>query len=143
MIQADRLYSADDLYMLRQGEDEPFREYATRFSHEYSHCPETDDRAAFGAFKSGLRESNFRYMVHSNPWNTYAELMKQATVHAKVEYCNSKLGPATSACSTFGDLPPASVPTPAHGVVWEAFKREKTMRCYNILISGMNVEKGQ
>ncbi|CAL9025716.1 unnamed protein product, partial [Prunus brigantina] len=56
MIQTDRLYSADDLYMLRQGEDEPLREYAARFSHEYSRCPDTDDRAAFGAFKSGLRE---------------------------------------------------------------------------------------
>ncbi|CAL8995975.1 unnamed protein product, partial [Prunus brigantina] len=54
MIQTDRLYSADDLYMLRQGEDEPLREYAARFSHEYSRCPDTDDRAAFGAFKSGL-----------------------------------------------------------------------------------------
>ena len=113
MIQTDRLYSADDLYMLQQGEDKPFREYATQFSHEYSCCPKTNDRAAFGAFKSGLHESNFRYLVHSNPWNTYAELMKQATVHAKVEYFNSKRGPATPARSTFGDPPPASVPTPA------------------------------
>ncbi|CAL8998228.1 unnamed protein product, partial [Prunus brigantina] len=113
MIQTDRLYSVDDLYMLRQGEDEPLREYAARFSHEYSHCPETDDRAAFSAFKSGLRESNFRYLAHSNPWNTYAELMKQASVHAKAEYFNSKRGPATSACNTFADPPLASVPTPA------------------------------
>ncbi|CAL9024350.1 unnamed protein product [Prunus brigantina] len=50
----DRLYSADDLYTIRQGDSEPFREYAARFSHEYSRCPEIDDRAAFGAFKSGL-----------------------------------------------------------------------------------------
>ncbi|CAL9024334.1 unnamed protein product [Prunus brigantina] len=54
MIQTDRLYSADDLYTIRQGDSEPFREYAARFSHEYSRCPEIDDRAAFGAFKSGL-----------------------------------------------------------------------------------------
>ncbi|XP_016648929.1 PREDICTED: uncharacterized protein LOC107880906 [Prunus mume] len=60
MIQTDRMYFADDLYMLRQGEDEPLREYAARFSHEYSRCLETDDRAALGAFKIGLRESNFR-----------------------------------------------------------------------------------
>ncbi|CAL2228547.1 unnamed protein product [Prunus armeniaca] len=46
MIQTDRLYSADDLYTIRQREDEPLREYAARFSHEYSRCPETDDRAA-------------------------------------------------------------------------------------------------
>ncbi|CAL8161489.1 unnamed protein product [Prunus armeniaca] len=113
MIQTDHLYSADDLYVLRQGENEPFREYAVRFSHEYSRYPKTDDRAAFDAFKSGICESNFRYLVHSNPWNTYAELMKHATIHAKVEYFNSKRDSATSACSTFDDPPPASVPTPA------------------------------
>ncbi|VVA36783.1 PREDICTED: L484_025767, partial [Prunus dulcis] len=64
MIQTDRLYSADDLYTIRQREDEPLREYAARFSHKYSRCPETDDRAAYGAFKSGLRSSHFRYLVH-------------------------------------------------------------------------------
>ncbi|BFG15857.1 hypothetical protein CerSpe_021310 [Prunus speciosa] len=113
MIQTDRLYSTNDLYMLRQGEDEPLREYVARFSHEYSRCPDTDDRAAFGAFKSGLRESNFRYLVHINQWNTYAELMKQAVVHAKAEYFNSKRGPATSARGAPISPPPASVPNPA------------------------------
>ncbi|CAL2239271.1 unnamed protein product [Prunus armeniaca] len=110
MIQTDRLYSADDLNMLRQGEEEPIREYAARFSHEYSRCLETDGRAAFGAFKSGLRESNFRYLVHSNPWNTYAELMKQAAAHAKAMYFNSKRSPATLARNPFADPPPASIP---------------------------------
>ncbi|CAL2238414.1 unnamed protein product [Prunus armeniaca] len=94
MIQTDRLYSADDLYTIRQREDKPLREYAARFSHEYSRCPETDDRAAFGAFKSGLRSSHFRYLVHSSNWRTYDELMKQAAVHAKAEYFNSKPGPS-------------------------------------------------
>ncbi|CAL8168944.1 unnamed protein product [Prunus armeniaca] len=110
MIQTDRLYSADELYMLQQGEDKLFREYAARFSHKYSRCPDIDDRTSFGAFKSGLRESNFRYLVHSNSWNTYVKLMKQAAVHAKAEYFNSKRGPATLARSTFADSPPASVP---------------------------------
>ncbi|CAL8168396.1 unnamed protein product [Prunus armeniaca] len=81
MIQMDRLYSADDLYTVRQGEDEHLREYAARFSHEYSRCPKTDDRAAYDAFKS------------SN-WRTYDELMKQVAVHAKAEYFNSKPGPS-------------------------------------------------
>ncbi|CAL9019505.1 unnamed protein product [Prunus brigantina] len=54
MIQTDRLYSGDDLYTIRQ------REYATRFSHEYSRCPDTDDRVAYDAFESGLRSSHFR-----------------------------------------------------------------------------------
>ncbi|CAL9026650.1 unnamed protein product, partial [Prunus brigantina] len=62
----DRLYSADDLYTIRQKEDEPLREYAARFSHEYLRCPESDDRAAYGAFKSGLRSSHFRYLVHKS-----------------------------------------------------------------------------
>ncbi|CAL9012909.1 unnamed protein product [Prunus brigantina] len=35
MIQTNRLYSADDLYMLWQGEDEPLREYAARFNHDH------------------------------------------------------------------------------------------------------------
>ncbi|CAL9026188.1 unnamed protein product, partial [Prunus brigantina] len=74
-------------------DDEPLLEYAARFSHEYSRCPKTDDRAAYGAFKSGLRSSHFRYLVHSSNWRTYDELMKQAAVHAKAEYFNSKSGP--------------------------------------------------
>ncbi|CAL2276735.1 unnamed protein product [Prunus armeniaca] len=94
MIQTDRLYSADDLYTIRQREDEPLREYAARFSHEYSRCPETDDRAAYGAFKSGLRSSHFWYLVYSSNWRTYDELMKQVAIHTKAEYFNSKSGPS-------------------------------------------------
>ncbi|CAL9004978.1 unnamed protein product [Prunus brigantina] len=90
MIQTDRLYSADNLYMLLQGEDEPLQEYAARFCLEYSIYPDTDNRAAFDAFKSGLRELNFCYLVHNNPWNTYAELMKQTSIHSKAKYFNSK-----------------------------------------------------
>ncbi|XP_021813076.1 uncharacterized protein LOC110756013 [Prunus avium] len=93
MIQTDRLYSADDLYTVRQRDDEPLHEYAARFSNEYSRCPDTDDRAACGAFKSGLWSSHFRYLVHSSNWRTYDELMKQAAIHAKAEYFNSKAEP--------------------------------------------------
>ncbi|XP_008240776.1 PREDICTED: uncharacterized protein LOC103339283 [Prunus mume] len=93
MIQTDRLYSTDDLYTVRQREDEPLREYAEHFSHEYSRCPETVDRAAYDAFKSGLRSLHFWYLVHSSNWRTYDELMKQAIIYAKVEYFNSKSGP--------------------------------------------------
>ncbi|CAL8114525.1 unnamed protein product [Prunus armeniaca] len=83
-------------YRLEPGtrEDEPLWEYAAHFSHEYSRCPETDDRAAYGAFKSGLQSSHFRYLVHSSNWCTYDELMKQAVIHAKAEYFNSKSGPS-------------------------------------------------
>ena len=109
MIQTDRLYSADDLYTIRQREDEPLREYAARFSHEYSRCPETDDRAAYGAFKSGLRSSHFRYLVHSSNWRTYDELMKQAAVHAKAEYFNSK----PSASARREDAKPSAYPAKA------------------------------
>ncbi|CAL2271968.1 unnamed protein product [Prunus armeniaca] len=94
MIQTDRLYSADDLYTIRQRKDEPLREYAAHFSHEYSRCLETDDRAAYDAFKSGLRSSHFWYLVHSSNWRTYDKLMKQAIIYAKVEYFNSKSGPS-------------------------------------------------
>ncbi|CAL8133926.1 unnamed protein product [Prunus armeniaca] len=39
--------------------------------------------------------------------------MKQATGHAKVEYFNSKHGPATSAHNAFANPPPTSVSSPA------------------------------
>ncbi|XP_034208225.1 uncharacterized protein LOC117621784 [Prunus dulcis] len=96
---------------LKTREDEPLREYAARFSHEYSRCPETDDRAAYGAFKSGLQSSHFRYLVHSSNWRTYDELMKQAAVHAKAEYFNSK--PSVSACreDTEPNAYPAKTPS--------------------------------
>ncbi|CAL9000618.1 unnamed protein product, partial [Prunus brigantina] len=112
----DRLYSSDDLYTIRQGDSEPLREYAARFSHEYSRCPETDDRAAFGAFKSGLRASQFRYLVHNSNWTTYCELMKHAAIHAKAEHFNSKgvpsapIGPTTNtgqpSVPTYDRFPP-------------------------------------
>ncbi|CAL9005145.1 unnamed protein product, partial [Prunus brigantina] len=105
MIQTDSLYSADDLYTIRQEDSEPLREYAARFSHEYSRCPETDDRAAFGAFKSGLRASQFRYLVHSSNWTTYGELMKQAAIHAKAEHFNSKGMPSASGPSANSGQP--------------------------------------
>ncbi|CAL8991541.1 unnamed protein product, partial [Prunus brigantina] len=94
-------------YRLEPGDSEPLREYAARFSHEYSRCPETDDRAAFGAFKSGLRASQFRYLVHSSNWTTYGELMKQAVIHAKAEHFNSKGMPSATGPSATTGAPPA------------------------------------
>ncbi|KAH0969500.1 hypothetical protein GBA52_022000 [Prunus armeniaca] len=61
---------------------------------QYSRCPETDDRAAYDAFKSGLWSSHFQYLLHISNWRTYDELMKQAAIHAKAEYFNSKFGPS-------------------------------------------------
>lgn len=100
IIQTDRLYSADDLYTLRQRDDEPFKEYAARFNHEYFRCPKTDDLEAFDAFKSGLRASQFLYLVDSSNWTTYGELMKQAAIHAKAEHFNSKGVHSASPCPT-------------------------------------------
>ncbi|VVA38401.1 PREDICTED: LOC109950838, partial [Prunus dulcis] len=39
--------------------------------------------------------------------------MKQATIHAKAEYFNSKHGPANQSRTIFGDPLQASAPTPA------------------------------
>ncbi|CAL8168649.1 unnamed protein product [Prunus armeniaca] len=108
MIQTDRLYSADDLYTIRQGDSEPLREFAARFSHEYSRCPEIDDRAAFDAFKSGLQASQFRYLVHSSNWTTYGELMKQAAIHAKDEHFNSNGMPSASPGQTASTNQPSA-----------------------------------
>lgn len=58
MIHIGRFNSADYLCTIHQRDDEPLQEYDAQFSHEYSRCPETDDRAAFDTFKSGLRSSH-------------------------------------------------------------------------------------
>lgn len=84
----DSLCFDDDLYMVRQGDNEPLREYGAQFSHEYSSCLDTDDRVSLDTLKSGLSKSNFRYIAHSSNWGTYAELMKHTAIHAKAEYLN-------------------------------------------------------
>ncbi|CAL8992393.1 unnamed protein product [Prunus brigantina] len=123
MIYTDRLYSTDDLYTIRQRDDEPLREYAARFSHEYSRCLETDDRTTFGAFKSSLRPSQFRYLIHSSNWANYSELMKQAAIHAKAEHFNSKGVPSASPCLTVNvgqNLAPAYDRFPPHQTMNQA-----------------------
>ncbi|KAM1063361.1 hypothetical protein ACFX2A_028132 [Malus domestica] len=50
IFQTDRLHSADDLYTICQKQDESLREYAGRFSHEYSRCAEANDKTALKAY---------------------------------------------------------------------------------------------
>ncbi|KAM2202441.1 hypothetical protein ACFX1R_002154 [Malus domestica] len=50
IFQTDRLHSVDDLYTIRQKPDESLREYAGRFSNEYSRCAEADDKTALKAY---------------------------------------------------------------------------------------------
>lgn len=50
--------------------------------------------STLGAFKSGLRSSHFRYIMHSSNLHTYDELMKQVTIHAKAKYFNSTPEPS-------------------------------------------------
>ncbi|KAM1999507.1 hypothetical protein ACFX16_006927 [Malus domestica] len=81
----DHLHSADDLYTIRQKPDESLREYAGRFSHEYSHCVEADDKTALKVFTAGLRDCFFKYMINANTWKTYSDMMAQAYNHASTE----------------------------------------------------------
>ncbi|KAM1100032.1 hypothetical protein ACFX15_006313 [Malus domestica] len=85
IFQTDRLHSADDLYTIRQKPDESLREYAGRFSHEYSRCAEADDKTALKAFTAGLRDCFFKYMINANTWKTYSEVMAHAYNHASAE----------------------------------------------------------
>ncbi|KAM2687318.1 hypothetical protein EV2_010100 [Malus domestica] len=50
IFQTDHLHSADDLYTIRQKPDESLREYAGRFSYEYSYCVKADDKTALKAY---------------------------------------------------------------------------------------------
>ncbi|KAM1948232.1 hypothetical protein ACFX15_008447 [Malus domestica] len=82
IFQTDHLHYADDLYTIRQKLDEPLREYAGRFNHEYSRCAEVDDKTALKAFTKGLHDCLFKYMINANTWKTYFEVMAHAYNHA-------------------------------------------------------------
>ncbi|KAM1299289.1 hypothetical protein ACFX2F_025993 [Malus domestica] len=66
IFQTDHLHYADNLYTIRQKPDESLREYAGRFSHEYSRCTEADDKTALKAFTASLRDCFFKYMINTN-----------------------------------------------------------------------------
>ncbi|KAM1915684.1 hypothetical protein ACFX13_035503 [Malus domestica] len=85
IFQTNHLHSADDLYTIRQKPNESVREYAGRFSHEYSRCAEADDKTALKAFMAGLRDCFVKYMINANTWKTYFEVMAQAYNHASAE----------------------------------------------------------
>ncbi|KAM1371605.1 hypothetical protein ACFX2I_041806 [Malus domestica] len=85
IFQTDHLHSADDLYTIRQKLDESLREYAGRFSHEYSRCAEADDKTALKTFTVGLHDCFFKYMINANTWKTYSEVMTHAYNHASAE----------------------------------------------------------
>ncbi|KAM1091742.1 hypothetical protein FF1_019192 [Malus domestica] len=85
IFQTDHLHSADDLYTIRQKPDESLREYAGRFSHEYSRCAKADEKTALKAFTAGLHDCFFKYMINANTWKTYSEVMAQAYNHASTE----------------------------------------------------------
>ncbi|KAM2371855.1 hypothetical protein ACFX1X_046650 [Malus domestica] len=98
IFQTDRLHSADDLYTIRQKLDESLRMYAGRFSHEYSRCAEADNKTALKAFKVGLHDCFFKYMINANTWKTYSEVMTHAYNHASVE------------AKTYQEKPPTTIP---------------------------------
>ncbi|KAM1575501.1 hypothetical protein ACFX10_031925 [Malus domestica] len=59
--------------------------YASRFSHEYYRCAETDDKTVLKAFTVGLHDCFFKYLINANTWKTYSEVMAQAYNHSSVE----------------------------------------------------------
>ncbi|KAM1742551.1 hypothetical protein ACFX12_012535 [Malus domestica] len=85
IFQTDHLHSADDLYTIFQKLDESLREYAGRFSHEYSRCAEVDDKTVLKAFTAGLRDCFFKYMINANTWKMYSEVMAQAYNYASAK----------------------------------------------------------
>ncbi|KAM2264621.1 hypothetical protein ACFXTI_040761 [Malus domestica] len=96
IFQIDHLHSANDLYTIRKKPDESLRENAGRFSHEYSHYVEVDDKTAFKAFTAGLYDCFFKYMINANTWKTYSEVMAQAYNHASAEARTYQKKPPTA-----------------------------------------------
>ncbi|KAM1251637.1 hypothetical protein ACFX2J_039739 [Malus domestica] len=85
IFQTDRLHYTDDLYTIRQKPDESLREYAGRFSHEYSRCAEANDKTALKAFTACQRDCFFKYMINTNTWKTYSKVMAQVYNHISAE----------------------------------------------------------
>ncbi|KAM2983216.1 hypothetical protein FF2_009173 [Malus domestica] len=85
IFQADRVHSADELYTIHQKSNESLREYAGRFSYEYSRCAEANDKTVLKAFTVGMQECFFKYMMNANTWKTYSEVMMQAYNYTFVE----------------------------------------------------------
>ncbi|KAM2316175.1 hypothetical protein ACFX1S_000049 [Malus domestica] len=75
------------------------REYAGRFSHEYSRCAEADDKTALKVFTAGLRGCFFKYMINANIWKTYSEVMAHAYNHASAEARTYQGKPPTATSS--------------------------------------------
>ncbi|KAM2658076.1 hypothetical protein EV1_013382 [Malus domestica] len=114
IFQTDRLHSADDLYTDRQKPDESLREYAGRFSHEYSCCAEADDKTALKVLTASLRDCFFKYMINANTWKTYSEVMAQAYNHASAE------------ARTYQGKPPTTTPYQQVGNGSQIQSNEKT-----------------
>ncbi|KAM2006115.1 hypothetical protein ACFX15_001211 [Malus domestica] len=114
IFQTDRLHFADDLYTIRQKPDESLREYAGRFSNEYSRCVEADDKTALKAFTVGLRDCFFKYMINANTWKTYSKVMAQAYNHASAE------------ARTYQGKPPTTTPYQQVGSGSQIQPNEKT-----------------
>ncbi|KAM2051346.1 hypothetical protein ACFX16_032972 [Malus domestica] len=70
--------------------------YAGRFSHEYSRYAEADDKTALKAFREGLRDCFFKYMVNANTWKTYSEVIAQAYNHTSAEARTYQRKPPTA-----------------------------------------------
>ncbi|KAM1774850.1 hypothetical protein ACFX12_044174 [Malus domestica] len=70
--------------------------YDGRFSHEYSHCAEADDKTALKAFTAGIRDCFFKYMINANTWKTYSEVIAQAYNHVTAEARTYQEKPSTT-----------------------------------------------
>ncbi|KAM2816091.1 hypothetical protein COP1_040366 [Malus domestica] len=76
--------------------DESLRKYASHFSHKYSRYVEADDKTAFKAFTTCLRDCFFKYMINANTWKTYSEVMAHAYNHASVKARTYQGKPSTA-----------------------------------------------
>ncbi|KAM1548373.1 hypothetical protein COP1_009448 [Malus domestica] len=88
--------------------------YVGRFSHEYSHCAETDDKTTLKTFTADLHDCFFKYMINANTWKTYFEVMAHAYNHASTE------------ARTYQQKPPTTTPYQQVGSGSQIQPNEKT-----------------
>ncbi|XP_016647025.1 PREDICTED: uncharacterized protein LOC107880278 [Prunus mume] len=88
MIISDRLYTANDLLMVRQQLDKKLRDYITRFNNEYASCEGCDEATAHNALMGGLQGGDFYFSLTRNPPETYKDLFREATSYSQAEQLN-------------------------------------------------------
>jgi len=74
-----------DLFDIRQGSDEPLREYINRFCDASTNISNPDEEILVDAFLKGLRANTFSDSLVRNPVVSLAKIRARASIHIEAD----------------------------------------------------------